>query len=67
MKSPYSQGAIAPQPDWVKREIGWLLEMGTLSANDENFLRRIARKKVLGELTDKEIIRLTQIQGRVGA
>jgi len=52
------------KPAWVKREIDWLFELGTLSADDEKFLRRIANKKRLGELTDEEIARLSQIQGR---
>ncbi len=51
-------------PNWVQREIGWLLEMGVLSADDESFLKRISKKKGLGELTNEEIAKLSQIQGR---
>jgi len=47
---------------WVQLEIVPLLEMGTLSDDDENFLRRIARKKGLGDLTDEEFARLLQIR-----
>lgn len=49
-------------PPWVKLEIAWLLEDGRLSESDQNFLKRIACKKGLLELSDREIARLTRLQ-----
>lgn len=53
-------------PDWVKREIDWVLEIGNLSADDRKFLRKIAKQPGLGRLTHKEIIQLSQIQAKAG-
>lgn len=48
---------------WVQMEIGWLLESGTLSPDDEQFLRYIA-SKCFNDLTYLEIAKLAQIQGK---
>ena len=57
--------AIVVMPPWVKLEISWLLENGGLSEANEKFLRRISLKK-FSELSDKQLARLSRLQGGGG-
>lgn len=55
-----------PYSNWVHREISWLLESGTLSPENEKFLRCISKKKGLADLTWEEIFKLAEIQNSAG-
>lgn len=52
---------IVVTPSWVRLEISWLLEDGRLSESNQNFLKRIARKK-FSQLSDRELARLSRLQ-----